>query len=216
MSLFSLFLQCLTIPYKQIGKSSNYATRRENGVLYIFFEYSKGFNDWRINFNFPAKAYKRMGKTIWFAHRGFLKAWQEIEPMLKNEILDKTVKKIIITGYSHGAAIAILCYEYVWFNRPDLRTEIEGYGFGCPRVFWGFKYKAVKCRWERFTVIRNINDIFTHLPPAIFGFSHVGTLFKIGKKHKYTQLQAHNSNNILQELLLYEIKNKDVVNPNLK
>ncbi len=208
MNLFSLFLLCLIIPYQQVGISSNYAMKRVNETLYLFFDYSKGVNDWRINFNFPAKAYKRMGKTIWFAHRGFLKAWQEIEPMLKKDILNKDIKKIIITGYSHGAAIAMLCHEYVWYNRPDLRNNIEGYGFGSPRVFWGFKYKAVKCRWERFTVVRNINDLFTHLPPALFGFSHVGKMLKIGEKRKYSQIKAHYANNILKELLRYETINR--------
>lgn len=206
MNLFSLFLICLLIPYQQVGISSNYATKKKDDILYIFFQDSKGKNDWKINFNFPAKAYKRMGKTIWFAHRGFLKAWQEIEPMLKGVILDETIKKIIITGYSHGAAIALLCHEYVWFNRPDLRDNIEGYGFGCPRVFWGFKYKAVKCRWERFLIVRNINDIFTHLPPALFGFSHVGKMLKIGKKCKYSLFAAHYANNILKEIINYETK----------
>ena len=206
MILLSMFIQCLLIKYSQVGISSNYETRKVNDVLYIFFQDSKGFNDWKSNFNFPAKAYKRMGNTVWFAHRGFLKVWREIEPMLVNDIMNKNFKKIIIIGYSHGAAIAALCHEYVWFNRSDLRNSIEGYGFGCPRVFWGFKFKKLKCRWENFTVIRNINDLFTHLPPALFGFSHVGKNLKIGERCKYSQLEAHYSINILKELLNYEIK----------
>lgn len=200
MSLLNLFEQCLTIPYSQVGISANYAIKRDDEILYIFFQDSKGSHDWKVNFDFPAKAYKRMGKTMWYAHRGFLKEWKTIEPMLACDIANKDIKKIIITGYSHGAAIAMLCHEYVWYNRPDLRDVIEGYGFGCPRVYWGFKTKNIRSRWEKFTVIRNINDLFTHLPPWIFGFSHVGKIIKIGRKHRYSMLEAHYAKNLLKEL----------------
>ncbi|MBQ8208868.1 MAG: lipase family protein [Clostridia bacterium] len=172
--------------------------------MYIFFEHSDGTDDWKNNLDFPAKAYKRMGKTIWFAHRGFIKVWKELEPIIENAIADHNIKKIIITGYSHGAAIALLCHEYIWFNRPDLRDSTEGYGFGCPRVFWGPKTDALKRRFEKFTVIRNIDDIVTHLPPFIFGYSHVGKMLEIGKKGKYTPVEAHYAKNIQKELLLYE------------
>lgn len=59
---------------------------------------------------------------------------------------------------------------------------------------------AVKKRWENFTVIRNVNDLITHLPPAFLGFSHVGEMLKIGKKGKYTPIEAHFARNILREL----------------
>lgn len=204
MQLSLLFAQCLRAPYVQAGVSASYAVKREGEVLYLFFEGSDGENDWKRNLDFPAKAYKRMGKTVWFAHRGFLKVWKELEPVLATEIAAKTVRKIVITGYSHGAAIAALCHEYVWFHRPDLRNGIEGYGFGCPRVFWGIKGKRIRERWERFTVIRNIDDVVTHLPPALLGYSHVGTLLEIGKRGKYSPVQAHYAKNILTELYAFE------------
>ena len=73
------------------------------------------------------------------------------------------------------------------------------------------KYKAVKCRWERFFVVRNINDLITHLPPAVFGFTHVGNLIKIGEKCRYSQMEAHYSKNILKELYNFEAKTiKDI------
>ena len=103
-------------------------------------------------------------------------------------------------SYSHGAALAVLCHEYVWYNRPDLRDLICGYGFGCPRVFWGFRTKKRMQRWERFTVIRNVDDIVTHVPPAIWGYSHVGSMIKIGEKGKYSPVDAHRPENIMAEL----------------
>ena len=200
MTLHKLFSLCLSVPYTQVGISANYAVKRENDTLYLFFQGSKGKNDWKNNLDFPAKAYKRMGKTIWFAHRGFLRTWKELEPFLSNKIADESVRKVVIAGYSHGGALAILCHEYVWYHRPDLRATMEGYGFGAPRVFWGAQTVKLKMRWEKFTVIRNINDFITHLPPAFLGFSHVGKILEIGEKGKYSAVEAHFPENILTEL----------------
>lgn len=183
-----------------MGVAANYALKRENDLLYILFQDSDGKVDWKNNLDFPAKAYKRMNKTVWFAHRGFLKVWKEIEPYLAPYVADTSVKKIVVAGYSHGGALALLCHEYVWYHRPDLHSSLQGYGFGAPRVFWGIKNKLLKKRWEQFTVIRNINDLVTHLPPAFLGFTHVGELLKIGKRGKYTRIQAHYADNIAKEL----------------
>ena len=204
MTLYRLFSVCLHIPYSQVGRSANYAVQREKDALYIFFQGSDGKNDWKNNLDFPAKPYKRMGKTIWFAHRGFLRAWKELEPFISDEVADGNIKKIVVAGYSHGGALAMLCHEYLWYHCPDLRTKIEGYGFGAPRVFWGVQTAALKERWRNFTVVHNLNDLITHLPPAFLGFSHVGRLLKIGERGKYSSIQAHFSENILTELRAYE------------
>ena len=189
--LYELFFECIRIPYAAAGCCANYTIRRERDTLYIFFEKSVGTVDWKSNFDFPAKAYKRMEQTVWFAHRGFVAVWKEIEPLLAEHIADESIRKIIITGYSHGAAIAVLCHEYVWFHRPDLRESTKGYGFGCPRVLWGRQTADLRQRWNNFTVIRNIDDLVTHLPPAWLGYTHIGKLLTIGKKGKYTPTDAH-------------------------
>lgn len=196
--------QCIRIRYLQTGVSANYAWKRDKDTLYIFFEKSNGSNDWKHNLDFPAKPYKRMGKTVWFAHRGFLKVWKEIEPVLADIVADTSVQRVIIAGYSHGAALALLCHEYVWYWRPDLRYALKGYGFACPRVFWGIRFADLKVRWNTFTVIRNLNDIVTHLPPRILGYSHMGNILEIGEKKKYSSVEAHYAENILTELRAYE------------
>lgn len=198
MKLYKLFYECINTKYEAVGCCANYALRREIDTLYIFFEKSVGATDWKSNFNFPVKAY---GK--WFVHRGFLEVWKQIEPKISNYISDVNIKKIVITGYSHGAAMAVLCHEYVWFNRPDLRNSLDGFGFGCPRVLWGVKTAEIKRRWERFTVIRNIDDIVTHVPPSMLGYFHVGKLLKIGERGKYSRIDAHREENILNELYEY-------------
>lgn len=204
MNLSRLFSKNISIPYSQVGISANYAAKKDRDALYIFFEDSEGVNDWRINLDFPAKPYKRMGKTVWYAHRGFLDTWKATEPLLAAAIADKSIRKIVISGYSHGAAIALLCHEYVWHNRPDLRDTLESYGFGCPRVVWGLIGADVKARWAGFTVVRNIDDLVTHLPPAVLGYRHIGNLLEIGERGKYSPIEAHYAENILRELRIYE------------
>ena len=203
MNILQLFQKCVNAEYIHVENSGDYYVERDDSTLYIFLECSNGHEDWENNFDFPAKPYKRMGKTVWFAHRGFLKVWKSIEDHLNPYIMDPEVKKIVTVGYSHGAAMAVLCHEYIWYNRPDLRDNIDGYGFGCPRVFWGIKPKHIKIRWNRFAVIRNIDDIITHLPPALLGYSHVGTVQEIGTEDKYSPVNAHRPENIEFELRKY-------------
>ena len=126
--------------------------------------------------------------------------WESILPYLEKEIADRTVRRIVTVGYSHGAALAVFCHEYAWDTRPDLREEIEGYGFGCPRVYWGVRVPWLMRRWERFTVIRNSGDVVTHVPPAALGYSHVGKMLEIGEVGKYSPVDAHRPENILTEL----------------
>lgn len=172
------FKACLAAKYKTVENNGDYATERDGDTLKIFFEWSDGAEDWRNNFDFPATPYRDM-KNKWFAHRGFLKVWKAIEPHIAADVNDGTIAKIEIVGYSHGAAVALLCYEYVKFNRPDV--EVSGVGFGCPRVVWGFTSENVKKRFEGFVVVRNGRDLVTHVPPVLFGFRHVGELLTIGK-----------------------------------
>ncbi len=200
MKLRALFERCLYIPYTHVENAADYATEHLGNTLYIYFEASNGIEDWKNNLSFPARPYRRMGRTAWFAHRGFLKVWKTLEEYIAPMIADPTLKRIVTVGYSHGAALAVLCHEYIWYHRPDLKNSIEGYGFGCPRVVWGCASKAKAQRWERFTVIRNINDVVTHLPPSWLGFSHVGMLLEIGERGKYTMIDAHRPENILTEL----------------
>lgn len=183
--LLDLFSQVRKVKYTHTSPNhGSYAVVKQGDILYIYFEKSNGDTDWKNNFSFPVKPYKDMG-TAWQAHSGFVKVWKEIEPNLVTSIQDQEIKQIIIVGYSHGAAIAALAHEYVWFNKPDLRATLETYAFGAPRVFWGWKIPDnLKERWATYNVIRNGRDAVTYLPPAVFGYHHVGNMIHINKDRK--------------------------------
>ena len=197
--MYEKFKECLALEpnYIHVENEASYYIEREKDKLKIFFEWSNGKIDWRHNFYFPAKPYRDM-KNRWFCHRGFLKVWKSIEPYIADAIMSPETKVIEIVGYSHGGAIAQLCYEYVKFNRPDV--EVTGYGFGAPRVFWGIANKAVKKRFEGFIVVKNGKDLITHLPPILFGFHHVCEVVKVGKCTGITGVKDHYPERYLEAL----------------
>lgn len=201
MNLSKLYNKVLSVPYIQLKKNaaSYYTEVTDGDTLNIYLEWSNGVVDWLNNFDFPAKPYGEM-ENLWFVHRGFLRVWKTIRDEIKNQINDTNIKHIVIAGYSHGAAIATLCHEYCVFHRPDIEDNIIGYGFGAPRVVWGFLNKTVKQRFNNFYVVRNCRDIVTHVPPVVFGFRHVGNMIKIGVGEQYGLIDSHRPENYITEL----------------
>ena len=202
------FRRCLTLKsaYWHVANDASFITFKEGDVLYIFFEKSNGKIDWIHNFKFlavPTKPYKDMDKGGWFCHRGFLKVWKTIEKYIKDDIMNPEINEIEIVGYSHGGAIAQLCYEYVKYNRPDVQAL--GWGFGAPRVYWGKVNKEVLKRFEGFFIIRNGKDAVTHLPPKIFGYRDVCKIINVG--HHWNLLNFKRS--IIRKGLFGAIKDSD-------
>lgn len=198
--LHRLFSQCLEAPYITVENQGSFAVRKKGCHLTLFFEKSSGVTDWKNNLDFPCVPYRDMG-TLWFCHRGFLKVWKSIEPYLIKTIQDSSIRRVTVVGYSHGAALAALCHEYIWFHRPDLRGHLVGFGFGCPRFYWGLlPRQALLRRWDTFFPIRNGRDIVTHLPPVFLGYRHVQKVLPVGEKNKYSPIDAHRAENYLLEL----------------
>lgn len=196
--LYQLFTSCLETDYLHTDGGGSYAYLRDGDLLYIFFEKSNGGLDWINNLSYHAVSRGREGDE-WFCHEGFLRVFNGILPFIEGAIRSPSTRRIITVGYSHGAAIALLCQEYIWFTRPDIVGESEAYGFGCPRVIFGTVPREGE-RWRNFYVVRNIDDIVTHIPPRAFGYRHVGRLVEVGKSGKYSGVDAHRAENYLVEL----------------
>ena len=199
-NLLNLFKQVLNVKYTTIPESkASFAYERRDDVLYIFFEHSNGITDWKNNFDFPSKAYRDM-ENKWYVHRGFLRVWKSAKQYLKEQICNRGIRGIVVVGYSHGAALALLCHEFCVFNRPDIADNIFGFGYGCPRVVHGYLRRKICERFKHFYVIRNCRDIVTHVPPTLFGFRHVGNIVHIGKNANYGPIDSHRSENYLAQL----------------
>lgn len=212
--LYDLYRECLRAQFTHTENDGDFALKRDGDLLCIFFQETSTKTDWKNNFDFPATPYKDMD-IKWKCHRGFLRVWKSIKPYLKDAIADRTIKQIYIVGYSMGAALATFCHEYVWFNRPDLRENgLEGFGFGCPRVYFGRVKKALKERWKHFHPIRNCNDLVTHVPPAIFGFRHVNKVHKLSNtviETRYTKFKCINAHYPQNYLFSLELEDDEAI-----
>lgn len=208
-SLVDLFIDVdHRVRYTTVGEDVDFCFNQEGETLYVYLEPSNSKLDWKHNFMFAKKPYKDM-KIPYRVHRGFLKCWKYLEDIVIARIKDGTVQEIVVVGYSHGGGLAMLCHECCWYHRPDIRDKIWGIGFDSPRVYAGFRVKkALKERWAQYVVIRNHTDIVTHVPPAIFGYRHVGKLVKIGKEKDYNCVKAHYQSNIISSLEEFEYNDK--------
>lgn len=151
-------------------------------------------------------------KVPYKVHGGFLKCWKSIEDVVIRRVKSKPYERIIIIGYSHGAALAGLCHECVWFHRPDIRDTSYTIAIEGPRFYAGFKVKKeLKERWSHFYLIRTGVDIVTHAPPRLFGFTHVGNLIKIGKKCIVNIIKDH-----YPDVVLAAIREQEKIGPLIK
>ncbi len=201
-ALRGYFLACLGADYQEEENRASWAWEREKGELVFYFEGSNGTQDWLNNLNFHAVPYREMN-PVWQCHGGFLTVWKSIRPALEvrlNEELKRGVDNVRVVGFSHGAAISVFCHEWIWYNYPHLRERLESYAFGCPRVIYGCLPPPLARRWDRFYVIRNLDDAVTHLPPRVMGYCHVGNLVEVGSLGKYSSIDAHRPQSYLAEL----------------
>lgn len=199
MKLSELFKNCLTAKYEKYGNGVDIFVEKDGESVYIYFEDSDGLSDWQSNLDFFTVRHN--GKR---AHGGFVNAFKTAEEVLKDTVFSPSFSAFTVVGYSHGAALALLCYEYIWLCRKDVRQSLTGVGFGAPRVFWGIETKKIRKRFENFTVVRNEDDAVTHLPPLLLGYYHTGRMLNLAKKGTYFPTDAHRSENIMKELVAFE------------
>lgn len=146
---------------------NQYRIEMVDGVAEVTFMGSVSWVDWISNFMFWKRPYRDM-PVKWYAHAGFLESWKA----LKDEIVDglRGCRCVRVYGYSRGAAIAVLAYEWFRFNG----YEVEGVVFGCPRVLAFRRGSEVADRFATLTVYQNKGDIVTHVPFRWMGYKHVG------------------------------------------
>ena len=148
------------------------------GVMYIAFEGSNSAMDWRQNFSFWVKPYKRM-PYVWFAHAGFVEKWKSVEGAIFELCKSARYTNIVVAGFSQGAAIAQLCHESLRFH---FLAPVETFAFASPRVVWFWNLWNIGCRFRHVHNFRRRWDIICHLPPWLFGYFHVGESVKIGSR----------------------------------
>ena len=160
-------------------------------TITIVFRGTDSPDEWRSNLLFFKKVipYNNRNSAI-RVHSGFINAYKNEKVRDKiHSLIPKETCRIIVAGHSRGAALAVLCAVDLQYNFPD--KSVEAYLFGCPRVGNRAFAKSYNKRVFKTLRIENGNDIVTKLPPAVFGFRHVGTRIGVGNTRLPLLLSAH-------------------------
>jgi hypothetical protein len=168
-------------PWQKAGEDCDYRVIPNwlPGVHVLSFKGTDSDIDWKDNFAFFPRAYKRM-PVPWRAHGGFLRAWKAASDQIMLdvlEVLEIFPGQVVVTGYSHGGAIAHFAYEDLFY----LGHDVLGVVFGSPRVLW-LPRKSIRARFARFLRVATYGDIVARVAPVCFGFVHVGGKKRIGPR----------------------------------
>ncbi|MCL1806851.1 MAG: lipase family protein [Oscillospiraceae bacterium] len=158
----------------------HYFLCREGDTLWITFRGTDSWNDWKADLTFWKKTvpYNNTSSKI-RVHTGFINLYKLSG--VRDRILSKItpeIRAVKITGHSLGAALAVLCAVDIEYNYPD--RDIEAIVFGCPRVGNKAFMKSYNKRVSKTVRIENSNDVITKVPPALWGFRHVGAKLHVG------------------------------------
>lgn len=187
MNTLELYRRACNARTSVAGKDTQYAIYDDGAAVYLSIEGSCDNQDWLFNFDFAVAPYKHMAEK-WLVHRGFATAWKLARDQIAKDVeaaLAGGNRRLVILGYSHGAALAVLAHEYFDYNGYAPETH----AFGCPRVIWGPLASKVAMRFYGLVLHQARGDIVTMVPPAIFGYRHVGGVVHYGPKKFPSHLQ---------------------------
>jgi triacylglycerol lipase len=164
------FSGCKGLIDREIGTAGFVAEGDE--ILVVVFRGTENTLDWWTNFNTDFVALQ--GGTR--VHTGFFQAYWPIRDTIFEFIIAALRKKkrpVYITGHSLGGALALMATaELANHEDTDVRDSIAAcYTFGCPRAGDSSFDLYVKAPLYRVT---NGVDLVPAVPPAIFGYRHVG------------------------------------------
>jgi len=177
MKLLDLFNLACSSGDKTAGNETQYTIHKTKDAIYLAIQGSVQKQDWLYNFDFAVRPYRDM-EAKWYAHRGFATAWKLARDQITKDVISMLGnKKLVILGYSHGAALAMLAHEWFVFNG----YAPEAYCFGCPRVLW-LPSKKIKQRFTNVHIIRRRGDLVTHVPFAFMGYRFPVKIKSVGKR----------------------------------
>ena len=213
-NLPSFFRRINSGKYQRIGGASirvEEITRGVNkGALLVMFP-PTGYNldiadaadSWGANFAAWCKPYRKMRRPF-LVHAGFMGLYEDVREYLYgkvNEYMERWAErcekdsgtpehKIIVTGYSQGAALATIAHEDLWFHGFDVCSIV----FASPRVFIGAPAK----RFKNLHRLYVMGDIVTRVP--FWPYSHVGKRYKLGERCMCPRVSKHTPESYTKEL----------------
>lgn len=161
--------------YKNHNYECNYQVRvdHERNCIQVIFQATVGKDDWRANFDFPAKMYDQFtydGKVIQIkAHGGWAAMWMAAQDTVRTDIklllLENPTYFIEVFGWSLGSGMAQLAAEDIHFKfgvKPYLYT------YGSVKPFFGKStYNYVKNCCEEAYNFYDHCDIVGYMVPFL-------------------------------------------------
>lgn len=190
MTVSELFDLITAEEYLHVGtREVSYRIRRVGRrTVHILYQWSHGVEDWLSNFDLaPCRA--RFAEASCLVHRGFYHAYCTVRERVLSALCDRAISRIIIGGYSHGAALAALTAADIDALCRKRQIETVAVGFGSPRVLWDGA--ARERLFSRVAVLRCGQDIVTHLPPVLLGYRHAGRVRVLPEPKRHTPWDAH-------------------------
>lgn len=113
------------------------------------------------------------------AYRGFLLKYLAVRDDIERLIEEHRPTRIKLVGHSGGGAMASLAFLDLYPRYSEL--DVQVITFGMPRVFNRHGRRWFEEQDEQLLRIVNRRDIIVGLPPALFGYRHVGRLVRMGE-----------------------------------
>jgi len=145
-----------------------------DGVTYIDFRAAHSNLDWFMAFWFWKR--RVMGLVNTRAHAGFTKKWNSI----CKAVVENTMSgKVIVRGYSNGAALATLCYLVL----QELRYNVTAYTYALPHLLSRRNVKKINFTDYHLTI--NSGDLVTQLPPKFMFYGDIEPELILGNNKCY-------------------------------
>lgn len=155
--------------------------KKEKDVNILVFYGSNEWNDWKTNFTFWLKPWKRPDYARKHSrirvHSGYFDGWMRIREKILPLI---TEKKVLVTGYSMGGGIASIAAIDIQHNKSP--KEIQCVDFEGAKVWNKIGRDSFNKRISNAFKIKNGNDIVTKIPPFYYT---CGTKIHIGNKERW-------------------------------
>lgn len=158
-----------------------------NKIMRLIFEESAGKTDWKNNFNFPVKLYKKQESCI-LAARGWGNAYKSCNDEVMRA-MDLALEiapdyEIHICGWSYGGAMSLLAAEDFYYR---FHKKASVFTFGAPKPLWGKRTRDyVRSCVKEVHQYSHVNDCVPLCPP-LPGYTRLVT-DKVGKDFSFKKL----------------------------
>ncbi len=170
------------------------AQNMQEKILAITFRGTLSLADWLHDFDWLPAHYQPVA-NYGTVHKGFQAVYQVVRDSVLQQVraADQQFTRLIVTGHSLGAALAILAAPDLLHNRSSggMRVTPEVHNFAGPRAGHGDFAKSFNREIAICFRVVNAWDIVPHLPPPLALYEHVGEAVRINGGFTLDELTAH-------------------------